>query len=96
VLGLAGCALFGASAAKQAQDAASEIACVQAHWGEPILQLAAACTGSEIALAEDILADVELLLEKSTDAGVAASFPYSDNASVMNKIMSMKHSGGTK
>jgi hypothetical protein len=87
---VAGCALFGASAAKQAQDVASEIACVQTHWGEPILQLAAACTGSSLSLAEDVVADVELLLEKSTDAGVAASFPYRDSASVMGKVASKR------
>jgi len=50
------------TAAQQEQAGAQLLACVVANWGQPVQAIAVACTGNEIAVAEDIIADVEAAL----------------------------------
>jgi hypothetical protein len=73
--------------ATQAQNADSELQCVLDHWGQPVETIALACTANEITLAEDLLADVEALLEKSSapDGGMFSN-PYRDNPRIQGKL----------
>ena len=48
---------------QQVQDFVNLENCVQAHWGEPITNLAADCLQSEVAAAEDVVADIEAIAE---------------------------------
>ena len=66
------------SPAQQVQDFATVEACVAAHWGEPITQLAADCLNGEEALAADVIADIELLAEARGDGGTLPSAYASD------------------
>lgn len=57
---------------QQASDFATAEACIVAHWGEPVTQIAGECVEGEVAAAEDLIADVEFLIEQaqgSPDAG---------------------------
>ena len=78
--------------AQQVADVAEMQACIQAHWGQPIAELAGLCAGGEIAVAEDIVADIEAAIEilgpASPDASAMAAtgFPYASDGVVMSKL----------
>jgi len=61
--------------AQQAQDAEALTVCIAQYFGLPVVAVAAACTGNEITVAEDAIADFEYGIEKATgtlpDAGLA-------------------------
>ena len=61
--------------AQQAQDAEALTVCIAQYFGLPVVAVAAACTGNEITVAEDAIADFEYGIEKATgslpDAGMA-------------------------
>jgi hypothetical protein len=82
--------------AQQEEAAAQLAACVSANWGKDPIVIAATCTSNELAVAEDIIADIEAAVEVSAgqiDGGtgvVVAAFPYKDNAEIMSKIQTAK------
>jgi hypothetical protein len=59
--------------AQQAQDGETLTVCIAQYWGLPIVAVAAACTGNELTVAEDVIADIEYAIENATgslpDAG---------------------------
>ena len=61
--------------AQQAQDAEALTVCIAQYFGLPVAAVAAACTGNEITVAKDAIADFEYGIEKATgslpDAGLA-------------------------
>ena len=63
--------------AQQAQDAEALTVCIAQYFGLPVVAVAAACTGNEITVAEDAIADFEYGIEKATgslpDAGMATT-----------------------
>ena len=72
---------------QQIQTAEQEIQCIADHWGQPLLAMAAACTNDSVALAEDLIADAELLLEKTSDAGAAVlPLVYQGNPNIVAKV----------
>jgi hypothetical protein len=83
---LVGC-LQPRPAATQIADFTAAESCIQQHWGEPIENLAGECVGGEVAVAEDLIADIEAIAEGgavlagSDPAKVRTSFPYTSLAS---------------
>jgi heme A synthase len=88
---LAAC-LSPASPATQADNVATEIACVEDNWGKPVATVAATCVGGEVSLAEDLIADVEWLFEQAqgVDGGGAVAtvrpFPYAADARIEARL----------
>jgi hypothetical protein len=81
--------LIPRSPAQQIVDGETLIACVETDWGQPIGTIAADCTGGALTVAEDAVADVEILFEGSSDAGTGVtltSFPYKDNPNIVAKV----------
>jgi hypothetical protein len=76
----AGC-LQPRSVTQQLVDGQALFNCVSSHWGEPPLQLAGECADGALAVVEDVIADIEMLLQKhtpdagSSDAGAEAGAP---------------------
>jgi hypothetical protein len=80
-------AACGASLVQQEQDFAAATECVSKDWGQPIGTIASDCFGGILTAAEDAVADVEALFEKThPDAGVTASFPYADDSRAMARL----------
>lgn len=78
--------------AQQEQAAEVLAACVSAHWGQPVLTIASACTSDVVPVAEDIIADIEAAVEssaKASDGGVVA-FPYASDPNVAAKLVTAK------
>ena len=106
VLVLIGMVLIGATVAclrvetpsQQAQDIGAAVACVEANWGQPVTTIAATCLNGEIAVAEDVIADVEFLFEQQAagdagpaviDAGTLVN-PYAGDPHVASRLVMLR------
>jgi hypothetical protein len=78
------------SPSQQWADAETEIGCVQRDWGQPIATIAHDCTQDAIAVAEDLVADVELLFGLfggSKSGALVSTSPYAALPGVQASVL---------
>jgi hypothetical protein len=74
------------NAASQIQDGVALEQCVQKHWGEPFLQVVAECLPNEEQAVADVIADIIVFLQSSSDGGTPSATAYSDVKQVTDAL----------